>query len=76
MGSRDRTTVAAVTADVVVVGSANVDLVMRVERLPRPGETVIGGTLSRAPGGKGANQAAAAARLGARTWLVGMVGEP
>lgn len=66
---------AAVTADVVVVGSANVDLVMRVERLPRPGETVIGGTLSRAPGGKGANQAAAAARLGARTWLVGMIGD-
>jgi len=63
-----------VSANVVVVGSANVDLVMRVPRLPAPGETVIGGTFSRAPGGKGANQAAAAATLGARTWLVGRVG--
>jgi ribokinase len=60
---------------VVVVGSANVDLIMRVTHLPAPGETVIGGTFSRAPGGKGANQAAAAARLGARTWLVGAVGD-
>jgi ribokinase len=62
------------SANVVVVGSANVDLVMRVPRLPGPGETVIGGTFSRAPGGKGANQAAAAATLGARTWFVGKVG--
>jgi ribokinase len=64
-----------VSATVIVVGSANVDLVMRVPRLPAPGETVIGGTFSRAPGGKGANQAAAAAKLGARTWFVGKVGE-
>lgn len=63
------------TPNVVVVGSANVDLTMRVPRLPRTGETVIGATFSRAPGGKGANQAAAAARLGARTWFVGMVGD-
>jgi ribokinase len=60
---------------VVIVGSANVDLTMRVAHLPAPGETVIGGTFSRAPGGKGANQAAAAARLGAKTWLVGAVGD-
>jgi ribokinase len=64
-----------VSANVIVVGSANVDLVMRVPRLPAPGETVIGGTFSRAPGGKGANQAAAAATLGARTWFVGKVGD-
>jgi len=64
-----------VRANVIVVGSANVDLVMRVPRLPAPGETVIGAGFSRAPGGKGANQAAAAARLGARTWLVGKVGD-
>jgi ribokinase len=63
------------TSHVVVVGSANVDLFMHVPRLPDPGETVIGGTFSRAPGGKGANQAAAAAMLGARTWFVGKVGE-
>jgi ribokinase len=63
-----------VSATVIVVGSANVDLVMRVPRLPAPGETMIGGTFSRAPGGKGANQAAAAATLGARTWFVGKVG--
>ncbi len=64
-----------VSARVIVVGSANVDLVMRVPRLPAPGETVIGATFSRAPGGKGANQAAAAATLGARTWFVGKVGD-
>jgi ribokinase len=63
------------SANLVVVGSANVDLVMRVPHLPRPGETVIGGTFSRAPGGKGANQAAAAATLGGRTWFVGKVGD-
>jgi ribokinase len=61
-------------AAVVVVGSVNVDLIVRVPRLPLRGETVIGGTFSRAPGGKGANAAAAAARLGARTWFVGLVG--
>jgi ribokinase len=58
----------------IVVGSVNVDLVLRTRRLPRPGETVIGGSFQRSPGGKGANAAAAAARLGARTWLVGLVG--
>jgi ribokinase len=64
-----------VDAAVVVVGSINVDLILQIPRLPSPGETVIGGTFSRAPGGKGANQAAAAARLGARTWFVGLVGD-
>ena len=63
------------SATVVVVGSVNLDLVTYVERLPRPGETVIGGTFARAHGGKGANQAVAAARLGARAVLVGMVGD-
>lgn len=59
----------------MVVGSVNVDLIVRVPRLPLPGETVIGGRYEEAPGGKGANAAAAAARLGARTWFVGLVGE-
>jgi ribokinase len=57
-----------------VVGSANVDLVARCERLPRPGETVSNAELERIPGGKGANQAVAAARLGARTRFVGRIG--
>jgi ribokinase len=57
-----------------VVGSINLDLVARVERLPRPGETVGGTRFSRVPGGKGANQAVAAARLGADVALVGCVG--
>ena len=58
-----------------VVGSVNLDLVARCERLPRPGETVTGATFARYPGGKGANQAVAAARLGAATTFVGAIGE-
>jgi ribokinase len=57
-----------------VVGSINLDLVARAERLPRPGETVSGARFSRVPGGKGANQAVAAARLGARVAMLGCVG--
>ncbi|MFK4089411.1 ribokinase [Kribbella sp. NPDC020789] len=60
--------------DVVVVGSANVDLVLPVQRIPRPGETVLAGAMTRGPGGKGANQAAAAARAGARTAMVAALG--
>jgi ribokinase len=59
---------------ITVVGSANVDLVARCERLPRPGETVTDAVFERVPGGKGANQAVAAARLGARVRFVGRVG--
>jgi ribokinase len=59
---------------VTVVGSVNLDLVARVERLPRPGETVTDASFARHPGGKGANQAVAAARLGADVSLVGAVG--
>ena len=59
---------------IVVVGSINLDLVARCERLPRPGETVTGASFSRFPGGKGANQAVACARLGAEVTIVGVVG--
>jgi ribokinase len=62
------------TPRITVVGSANVDLVARCARLPRPGETVTDAELERFPGGKGANQAVAAARLGARTRFVGRIG--
>ncbi|MDQ2876555.1 MAG: PfkB family carbohydrate kinase, partial [Actinomycetota bacterium] len=54
---------------VVVVGSVNADYVVRISHLPQPGETVGAGLLSVYPGGKGANQAVAAAKLGARTQL-------
>jgi ribokinase len=60
---------------IAVVGSVNLDLVARVERLPRAGETVKGATFERVPGGKGANQAVAAARLGAEVAFHGAVGE-
>jgi ribokinase len=59
---------------ITVVGSANTDLVAGTERLPRPGETVTDASLARFPGGKGANQAVAAARLGADVRFVGRVG--
>ncbi|MEU2719055.1 ribokinase [Streptomyces smyrnaeus] len=61
--------------DLLVVGSANADLVIGLDRRPGPGETVLGSDLMIHPGGKGANQAAAAARLGARTTLLARVGD-
>jgi ribokinase len=60
--------------DIVVVGSLNMDLVVQVERMPTPGETLRGGDLQTIPGGKGANQAAAARRLGCEVAMVGRVG--
>ncbi len=62
------------TAHVAVVGSLNMDLVVRSPRIPAPGETVLGGSFFTAPGGKGANQAVAAARMGAAVTMVGRVG--
>jgi ribokinase len=63
-----------VAPPLTVVGSINLDLVTQVERLPRAGETLTGATLERIPGGKGANQGVAAARLGAGVRMVGCVG--
>ncbi len=62
-------------AEVVVVGSLNLDLSVQVERLPEPGETIIGSDLVFGGGGKGANQAVAAARLGRQVVMVGGVGD-
>ncbi len=61
--------------DIVVVGSLNMDLVVRMPQIPRPGETLLGGVFKTFPGGKGANQAVAAARLGAHVTMIGCVGE-
>ena len=58
---------------VLVIGSLNMDLVARCEHLPRAGQTVFGEDFFTAPGGKGANQAVAAARLGARVSMAGCV---
>lgn len=63
------------TAKIVVVGSVNTDMVVKSERIPGPGETVTGGTFFMPAGGKGANQAVAAARLGAQVTLVAKVGD-
>jgi ribokinase len=60
---------------IVVIGSSNTDLVVQCARLPRPGETQLGGQFARHPGGKGANQAVAAARAGARVAFVGAHGD-
>lgn len=62
-------------SSIVVIGSVNIDIVASVARLPSPGETVTGATLSRFPGGKGANQALAAKRLGADVSLIARVGD-
>lgn len=59
---------------IVVVGSLNMDLVVEVPAIPLPGETVLGQNFATFPGGKGANQAVAAARLGAQVTLIGRVG--
>jgi len=59
---------------VIVVGSLNMDLVIRAPKIPKPGETVLGSDFRQVPGGKGANQADAAAKLGAETAILGAVG--
>ena len=63
------------TPKIVVVGSVNTDMVVKSERIPAPGETVTGGQFVMPAGGKGANQAVAAARLGAEVTLVAKVGQ-
>jgi ribokinase len=60
--------------NILVVGSSNTDLIIRVPRIPRPGETVLGGEFSTAAGGKGANQAVAAARAGGLVTFVARLG--
>ena len=61
--------------EIVVVGSLNMDLVVKLPQIPKPGETLLGGVFNTFPGGKGANQAVASARLGASVTMVGCVGK-
>jgi ribokinase len=61
--------------NILVVGSSNTDMVIRVSRIPKPGETILGGEFTMAPGGKGANQAVAAARAGGHVTFVARVGD-
>ena len=60
--------------NILVIGSSNTDMVVKTSRLPKPGETIIGGEFFMNPGGKGANQAVAAAKLGANVTLIAKVG--
>ena len=60
---------------IVVVGSSNTDMIIKAPRIPKPGETIIGGTFQTAAGGKGANQAVAAARAGGQVTFVARVGD-
>ncbi|MAE60701.1 MAG: ribokinase [Planctomycetaceae bacterium] len=60
---------------VLIIGSINMDMVVRVEHMPRPGETITGQAFDTMPGGKGANQAVAAARLGGASTLIGRIGD-
>ena len=62
-------------SEIFVIGSLNADLVQNVDRLPKPGETIVGGNLETFSGGKGANQAHAAGRMGARVRMIGQVGD-
>lgn len=75
MSSEDTASSMAQMAPVVVVGSLNIDLVLALARMPEPGETVLGTALDRHAGGKGLNQAVAAARMGAPVHMVGAVGD-
>ncbi|MBN2410908.1 ribokinase [candidate division KSB1 bacterium] len=61
--------------NIVVIGSSNTDMIIKVPRIPKPGETILGGTFSTAAGGKGANQAVAAARAGGNVTFVARVGD-
>jgi ribokinase len=63
-----------VQMSIVVIGSSNTDMIIKVPRIPRPGETILGGTFQIAAGGKGANQAVAAARAGGKVTFVARVG--
>jgi ribokinase len=64
----------AVKKQIAVIGSSNTDMIIKLERIPRPGETVLGGNLLTAPGGKGANQAVGAARAGGAVTFVARIG--
>ncbi len=59
---------------ILVIGSSNTDMVIKTDNLPAPGETVLGGTFFMNPGGKGANQAVAAARLGGKVTFITKIG--
>ena len=61
--------------NIAVVGSSNTDMIVKVPHIPKPGETILGGSFSIAAGGKGANQAVAAALLGADVCMVTKVGD-
>ncbi len=60
---------------IAIIGSSNTDLVIKTERIPEPGETILGGDFMMTPGGKGANQAVAAARLGGKVAFITMIGD-
>ena len=60
--------------DIIVVGSSNTDMIIKLDHIPRPGETILGGEFFTAAGGKGANQAVGAARAGGKVTFIAKVG--
>src|SRR6476659_6728070 len=75
MSTKSSTGERAMAQRIIVVGSSNTDMILKLDRIPKPGETILGGEFVTAAGGKGANQAVAAAQAGGAVTLIARVGQ-